>query len=284
MSLQSNRIIFLDNAAEIDFSLNLNDLNELDKTFDFVQADGDALFIGSDLPFNHRYFQFSTPNATAAALSEVALWDGQVFQPVLEFFDKTTSSDGSISMNRNGVIIWNKDPEVAWTRSSNSLDDGIFSGIEIPSLYWVRLRWGSDLDVGTSLRFVGHRFADDNDLGQLYPELNTSGKKNLFESGKTNWDPQHVIAAQEIIRKLRNRFKVINGNQILSLEQFKVPAVHKVAEMIFRAFGDDYENNRKQAEADFAKTFNSSFFLVDKDMNARESIGESIQSVRMRRR
>ena len=69
-----NRIIFEDDTTLTDYSREMSDINAGTLPVVIVPAD-DALYIGSDLPFNHRYFIMSAMNAVAGSVS-VSIWDG----------------------------------------------------------------------------------------------------------------------------------------------------------------------------------------------------------------
>lgn len=248
--LINNRLIWKDNATLKDLSVDLNNLFAVDRVVDFV-ALTDKIYIGSDLPFNHRYFKISVPNAVASVVS-VDIWDGSQWQSAVDVIDMTQATAGT-ALSQSGIIAWSVDRNHVWgKRDTTELMTG--SGLEtlkIYQMYWVRLTLSADLTGTTALRYVGHKFSSDNDLGGYYPDLNRAAVMAAFQSGKTAWDEQHVLAAEEIIRDLRKKNIIWNRNQIFGWEEFTDAAVHKVAEIVFTAFGKDYESRKENARDNY---------------------------------
>jgi outer membrane receptor protein involved in Fe transport len=85
--LLNNRVVYKDDTVLTDLSRELSDLNESDKAFAIVAAE-DALYIGSDLPFNHRFLSVKSENTQAGTLA-VSIWSGTTWEPAVDILDFT---------------------------------------------------------------------------------------------------------------------------------------------------------------------------------------------------
>jgi hypothetical protein len=274
--LLNNRIIWSDNGVLKDLTIELNNPYSGSRVVDFVAAE-DAIYIGSDLPFNHRYFEMSVVNAIDSAIS-IAIWTGSQWTPAVNVIDMTSLSDASLG--QNGIISWTPDKDASsWNIQQDSSDIPALQGIHIYDLYWARLTFSVDLNPLTAISFVGHKFSQDEDLASFYPELNTTASKAMFMTGKTNWNPQHIAAAEQIIKDLRRKNIIWSRNQIINWELFTTASVHFVASIAFRAFGDDYQDNFAQAIKDYSVAMNQLKFEVDLNENGRVDEWERRMSV-----
>ena len=275
--LYSQRVIFKDNTALKDMSVELNDLTANNYTIPFVAAE-DSIYIGSDLPFNHRYIYISTANDQASVVS-VAIWDGTQWVSAVDVQDETSS--GGVSLAQSGIISWSTDKDSFWDYEDTSENITAISSLKIYNLYWVRLTFSADLKATTALKYVGHKFAKDGDLAPLgYSDLNTSDVKTAFETGKTTWDDQHIAAGEQVVRYLQQKHLTRSANQIFDWKVFNEPAIHKVAEIIYSSFGSDYEERRKLAEAKFYKSMNTGGVLrLDRNADGHADIEERVRSV-----
>jgi hypothetical protein len=278
--LINNRVIFNDNSTLIDLSASLNDIFSSSETVGVV-FDEDYLYIGSDLPFNHRYFNVSTANDQTSAVS-VDIWSGSAWNPAVDVVDQTKGSAGK-TLSQSGIISWTTDRNKSWgsnDTTENMTGSGLTS-LKIYGLYWVRLSFSADLKATTALKYVGHKFSRDTDLGGYYSDLTRSNVMSGFKAAKTNWDEQHVLAAEEIIRDLRKKQIIWSRNQIFGWEEFVDASVHKVAEIAYSAFGADYEERRKVARERYDEALDKLVFAVDKDEDGR--VEESEQRSNHRR-
>lgn len=253
LSLSFQRIILDDNGTLVDKSVDWNNFKQNTATLPIVSAE-DKLYIGSEWPFNHRYFDVSVVNSQAASVS-VELWDGNSWNAAVDVIDQTAS--GGVSLAQSGYISWNQDIDsVRWNLEDDSEDVTELSTLRIYDKFWARLSWSADLDVTTALNYVGFKFSEDADLDVDYPDLNLSTVKDAFQSGKTDWNEQHFRAAEEVLHYLRSKNMIWSANQVIDWEQFNLAATHKVAEIIMSSFGDDYEDNRKLSRKRFFENIN----------------------------
>jgi len=275
----NNRILFSDNGTLNDLSISLNDFRAQDETIAIVAAE-DKLYFGSPLPFNHRWFEISSVNAATATVSKIEVWDGDEWQEVVDIIDQTAIA--GVTLAQSGIISWVPDKEEGWVRDDTNDTDNSADPIEdldsviIYDLYWVRFTFDADLSSNTALRFVGHKFSNENDLGGQYPELTLSTTKTQFKAGKVDWFEQEFIAAEEIISELERDEVVRTRDNILNWERFNLASVHKVAEIIYRAFGDDYVDNRKTARDYYFSNLRKGRKEIDRNRNARQDPLERI--------
>lgn len=263
--LLNNRIIFKDNTTLNDLSINLNNSHSGTETLAIVSAQ-DSIYIGSDMPFNHRYFQVSTANDQASVVS-ISLWDGSTWNSAVEVLDQTSVS--GVTFARSGIISWVPDRDEVWQYARSTEDISDLSTLKIYDYYWAKFTFSGDLKTTTALSYIGHKFSNDEDLKAYYPDLSKSDVLSAFESGKTEWNEQHIAAAEEIVKHLRKKQIVWSENQILDWQQFNLASIHKVASIVFRSFGENYKDEKIDAEAEYAKAMNMQVFNVDKNRNAR---------------
>ena len=270
--LINNRIIWEDDATLRDISKQLNDVFANTVTFAYVTAD-DYLYIGSELPFNHRYFDVgSTPNAVAATVS-VSIWDGNAWNAAVDVIDETASAAGA-SLAQDGIIRWATDRYKTWCMEQSTEDIPALSTLKIYNKYWVRLSWSATLTAGTILNYIGHKFSDDTSLGAYYPDLVRSDIIGAYASGKTNWHEQHVLAAEEVVSNLEKRDHIWTPDQIMNPEVLERAAIHKCAAIIMRGFGNDYAQLKANAEVDFKTEMDSIYAQYDSNENGHMDIQE----------
>lgn len=273
-----NRIIWSDNGTLKNLSLILNNHISGTQVLPIVGAQ-DYIYLGSDAPFNHRWLEVVTPNTESLSLS-VEYWDGKNWVTCVEVINETVDTTGTKSFNKSGLITWVPDKKKSgW--SADDTNDGSsnvitgLSTVTIYDLFWVRLKFTGTATLTTEVSFLGHKFSNDEDLYSLYPEFETTEAKERFKDALTTWDSLHFEAAKQIIRELKSDRVINSGNQVLEVEVFKLPAIHKVAELIFSAYGTDWEKDKQQALIEFKKAMKVDLFNVDLDQDGRLSPIES---------
>lgn len=270
--IRSNRVIFSDNAVLSDLSVNANNPYSQSDVVTIVAAE-DKLYVGSDLPFNHRYFLFGTNKNTNSSVISIDYWDGKEWENTIDILDQTDSSGAAFG--QSGEISWSIPKKEGWVREdTNDVAGGGgdsitgLTDVDILDLYWARFNFSADM-TALDIKFIGHKFSSDEQLGIEYPELLLSDTLNGFESGKTTWDDQHFKAASDLIRDLRRAGIIGSSNQILESDRFSAASVHKVAEIIYRSFGDDFRDNRQEAFKEYKKALDLSLYNLDLNRNAR---------------
>lgn len=271
MGLNDQRILFSDNGTLSDYSVNLLDFRgATTEPLPFVAAE-DALYFASFMPFNHKHIDVGTVN-TAVSSVTIDIWDGDEWNAATDIIDNTADASGA-SLAQDGIIRWTPDREEGWSRETDSFEvDGLATTEntrEIYNMYWVRMKFSADLDAGTTLKFVGHKFSGDNDLFGEYPDLNQAALQAAFETGKSDWLNEAYVAAEKIIRDLRKKSAIFSGDQILDYELFKDASVHKTAEIIFHGLGNTYRDLKDNARKEYFDAFDIAFLRLDKTRDAR---------------
>lgn len=268
--LINQRVIWSNNGTLTDLSVESNDLFTGTKVIDYV-AGQDYIYIGSDLPFNHRYFKLASVNAVASVCS-VAIWDGSTWNNAVDILDLTSVSGASLG--QSGIIAWTTDRNKSWVEEETTENISALSTLKIYDLYWVRLSWSVSWTGTTEVGYVGHKFGNDNLLGALYPDMARTSVKTAHTTGKTNWDEQQVIASEVIVSTLRKDRKLVSASQIFSWEMFQLAGVHKTADIIYGSFGESKEAERAIAKEQFDVEMNAGI-VVNQDLNADGHIDDS---------
>lgn len=140
-------------ATFTDYSVQTNDAStDTDVTLSSLDtlANGDAVYIGSHVPFRGLAVDVDSTNSTASVLS-VYYWNGSAWAD-------TSATDGTASggatFAQDGNITWTV--PTAWTKASlattNSLASG--TGMYTDPKFWVRLSVSAALDSSTTLNRV----------------------------------------------------------------------------------------------------------------------------------
>lgn len=268
----TSRTIWDDGGTLKDISLDVNDFKSGSRVIDIQTAD--KLYIGSDFAFNHRYFNITAPNANASSVT-VEVWDGEEWIAAEDVIDQTAIAGASFA--QSGIISWVPDADEGWMRESTNDESEQVDGLttlKIRDLFWVRMSWSGAMTGTTAVDYIGHKFSDDLDLGVFYPDMTRSAVLVQFKAAKTSWLEQHLQAAQEIIKDLKKTKIAKSPNQILNWELFKDASVHKVAEIVFNAFGKDFYPNRDAAHEHYKADFNKAMYHIDQNQDAILSVKE----------
>lgn len=263
--MRQNRVIHK-SAILADYSIDLSDpFKGSAKNITFL--DTDKLYIGSELPFNHKYFDVTTVNAVTASVS-VEYWSGSVWIPAVDIIDETAVS--GVTLAQAGRISWSTDYDKSgWTYDDTEDMDGTdLEILRIRGLYWARFSFSDDLTSPVGLNYVGHKFSDDEHLVAEYPELSRSDIKTAFKAGKTDWKDQSLVAGQYILSDLKELGVIQTKDQILDWEVYRSASVHKTAEIIFRAFGDDYDDQKVEALKQYRERIKVRTYRIDENENA----------------
>lgn len=273
-----NRIIYKDDAVYTDLSREMSDINAGTKAFTWVAAD-DALYIGSDLPFNHRFFDVSAVNAVAGSVS-VSIWNGDSFIPAVDVIDLTATA--GVPFAKDGLIMWATDKNYGWAKEETTEDISELSSFKIYNCYWVKLTFSAAFAF--TLNYIGHKFALDSDLNAYYGDLNRSTvREAYFEAVTPDWNAVHVVAAEEIVRDLRTSQVIVSPNQILDPDVFRDAACHKLAEIVYSSFGPSHADRVDYAVKKYKEAMNKLAFNVDRNMDGKPEFSEKIREFRLRR-
>lgn len=276
--LTGQRVFFSDNGTLSDLSRALGDIFNQNQSLTIVAAE-DKLFIGSDQPFNHRYVQVHTPNANASVLS-VDIWSGSAWVPAVDVLDGT--STGGKTLAQTGVIQWSTDRNSGWEREADSSDVTGLTGTNVYDMFWVRFSFSANTSA-KQLSYMGHKFGNDDFLGGYYPDLVRTKLIASWETGKTTWDDQQILASEELIRDLRKRRYALSGSQVFDWELFSVPAIHKCAHIIMSGLGPDYADRAIEAQEAYQNELENTMAGIDRNRDGRLSIEERKPAVGLRR-
>ena len=277
--LTGQRVILSDNTVLSDLSRSLGDLFSTNSTLAIVATE-DALFLGSDQPFNHRYIKVSTANTSTAAVA-VSIWTGSAFTAAVDVIDFT--SVGGKTLAASGIIQWTTARTSGWVRVADSADVTGLTGTAIYDMFWTKMTFSANLYASTALAYIGQKFSDDSLLGGYYPDLVRSKLMAAHTSGKTNWDEQHVLAGEELVRDLRVRRYVTSGAQVFDWELFAVPAMHKCANIIMAGLGEDYADRATDAQEAYQSELENTMAGLDRNKDGRLSQEERAPVVGLRR-
>ena len=261
----NNRVIHKDNTSFTDISALLSDPYDGDKAFVWVVAE-DALYIGSDLPFNNRFFMVKKKNTVAGAVA-VAIWTGEEFTAAEDVQDFTAI--GGVPFARSGLIRFALPSNVGWSSVYDTSEIAELDDLVTKANFWAKLTFTGAFDF--ELEYVGFRFARDADLATYYKDLLTTRSMTAFNSGipMLNWDKSLVMAAEEVITALRKRELIWSGNQILDPEQFTAASCHKLAEMAYGPGALNSPDKVEFAQAKYRESMSLLTFGVDKNQNGR---------------
>lgn len=262
----NKRVLFLDNGVVNEWSPNLNNYNSAAKVFPFV-AGQDYLYIGSKLPFNHLYFKLEELNVISSTMSVEYYSNG--WNSVVELIDETNG------FTESGFITFTPNRNSPWVMKPYSNEVSGLSSVIIYDEYWLRISFSNSLTSTTSIKWLGNILSDDYDLGAEFPDLIKSEVMYSYKSGKTNWQEQHIKAAEIIENDLINKGVIDGQESILHKEWYRTASVQKTAEIIFSAFGDDYIDQRAAAREEYKARLTKRLARVDKNQNGSEEVEES---------
>lgn len=220
----------------------------------------DYIYLATEAPFNSRYFQFVTPNATPVSL-EVEIFNGEQWFSAIDLMDTTNgfTRDGFV---RFGLDIFGNGE--TWSKQDSKDVLNVPQEVQIFASYWMRLKVASTLDLSTALDYVGLKFIEDEDLYSIYPMLRNNGLRNAWKTGKTTWNEQHLVAADHILMKLRDMGVVgtRSGFSIMDVQYLREAAIHKAAEIIWSGLGN-YDEKAKEAHKKFTDAMGTKYFNSD---------------------
>lgn len=263
----NKRILFSDNGTITDWTMALNNFNGSSKTMPYTTGQ-DYLYIGSKLPFNSLYIKLDSLNAVTTADMAVEYY-ANGWKSVVELTDETAGFTNS------GHITFVPNRDSVWEKKAYSNEVTGLSSVTIYDQYWLRISFDASLTSTTSIKWIGVLFSDDNDLACEFPDLIKSDVLYSYRPGKTDWQEQHVRAAELIEGDLINKGIIDGSESILSRDWYRNASVQKTAEIIFSAFGDDYTDQRSRAREEYGLRLVKRLARVDKNENAAEDAFET---------
>jgi hypothetical protein len=223
---------------------------------------GDFIYLAVDFPMNHFWVKIGDVNNDISAEMSVHYWSNNEWVEVVDLNDETVAfaSSGFVSFTPNRDEPWEKESSNYSGESVDGLED-----IVVYDKFWVRISFDQTLTSDVELKFIGSVFSSDDDLYSEYPIFNDSNFKTAFASGKTNWEEQHCVASELIIQDLKRKNVILGKEQILERSILVPASVSKVAELLFNAFGRDYNDSREAAKNNYDKRIDLSQYIIDKN-------------------
>lgn len=272
--MRKTRILYSNNGTITDLTPDLNNYHGANFSMSDFTAAEDYLYIGNIAPFNHFFMKLAASNTENLNLT-VQYWSGSQWRSVVEVIDETNGLTGS------NFVTFVPDRDHAWIHAdTNGTGQQItgLTGVTIYDKYWIRISLSADPSTNTSLKWIGQKFSDDNDLSSEYPELISENVKASFEAGKTDWEEQHVRSAELIVAELIKAKIIYSKGQILERGTFMLPSVSKVAEMAYSNFGDDFLDQTNNARAEYKDRMQKGIYDVDLNSDAELDSFESHMS------
>lgn len=258
---EDRRVIFSDNGTLVDITKKVSGAFAESVVVDYT-AGQDYIYVGQVLPFNHLYFNFSALNTITSTMN-VEFWDGQTWSQMVDIRDQTEG------FKKAEHSFWSVPRDESWVKELDSFDVTGLETTEIYNMYWSRISFSVTLDVTTAISYIGQLYSTDQDLYGYYPDLQQSTLKDQYQTGKTDWREQGVLAAENIISYLRAKNIIKADASIMRPDLLETASIHKTAEIIFGAFGEAYRDDRNTAKKAFEDSINMKFFQTDVDKNGR---------------
>ena len=264
------KFIFSDNGTLIDRSVEVEDYHSGSIVMDYTTST-DAVYVGSELPFNSLFFDVASANAVSAAPT-ISYWDGSQWRTMVEVLDET--SLGGVSLAQSGHVTWVTDKNYGWLNEDTVNSNGTeritgLGNATVYDLFWLKITFDATLTNTTEINFIGPKFCEDADVTGEHTMLSVSAFKSNYESGKTNWEREIILASRLLVEDLIDKAAIISGDQLLQRRKLRDACVSKVAELVYSNLGDDYQNDAQKARAEYSKRLNKKNYGADKNSNAR---------------
>lgn len=227
-------------------------------TYAMSYVAGQYLYVGSCSPFNNLWLDMTTVSVSNAGTPTIQVWYNGSWVNVVDIIDQTSG------MTASGRVSWSLDIDGGWNCEQKSETVGL-TGTQIYNRYWLRFSWANNFTCG--LGYVGQKFSTDSIMASLYPDLMQADILNGFKTGKTNWDEQHFMASEAIVKEIRKRNVALFGQQLMDWSVFEDAGCHKVAEIAYQAFGAPYADHAKNSQKRFLEELNQKFFVADVNKN-----------------
>lgn len=259
VSLITQRVIY-DNT---DISVAVGDYRV--GTYSLAYTPGSHIYIAANCPFNNIWLELSTATVTPSGQPMIEVWYNGAWYDVVDIIDQTNE------MTKSGRISWSLHIDGGWNSEQKSADVGL-SSFQIYNRYWMRLSWPDSFTAGVA--YIGQKFSDDTLMAAMYPDLMQPTILSGYKTGKTSWDEQHFMAAEAIIKDLRKRNIAIDRGQIMDWSVFEDAAAHKVAEIVYQAFGAPYREHVAEAKRRYQEELSSRVFAIDTNQNGHVEVDE----------
>ena len=260
VSLLTQRVIH--NTTDI--SVNVGDFRS--GVYSMTYVNTQYVYIGSSVPFNNIWVEMTTVASGTAGTPVIQVWYNGAWTAVVDIIDQTSG------MTASGRISWALDIDSGWSIEQDCDDVTGLTAFSIFNRYWMRISWPNNFTCG--LAYVGQKFSSDTMMESLYPDLMQSTILTGFKAGKTTWNEQHFMASESIIKEIRKRNFATQGGQLMDWSVFEDAGCHKVAEIVYQAFGLPYVEHAKLSAARFQAELSGKYYVVDVNKDGQISPNE----------
>ena len=215
------------------------------------------LYLGSDFPFNSKFFKLSVINAVAATVI-YEYWNGESWTQFVHKQDETITGSAPFAKSGEVVLIPSKDRSWAYEDTTTIPE---LSTVTIYDKYWIRIR--SSTAIAVTFNWIGRIFANDNDVKAEFPDLGRTEFFTAYQSGKTSWEEQLAVASQLVIEDLIAKNIISSGNQLLDTKKLKSATVSRLAMLVYSALGDDHLDQLAKAANEYKNRLHNGLFNVD---------------------
>lgn len=249
-SLHSQRVFH----GSLDVSVAVSSHRSL--SYSMTYTAGQYMYIGTASPFNNIWFEMSAYASSSAGTPTVQIWFNSQWTDAVDVIDQTSG------MTASGRVSWNVDRLKGWQNEQDSATIGLSNG-SIYNFYWIRLSWS--LSFTATIGYMGQKFSTDTALASYYPDLMQASILDGFKSGKTNWDDQHFMVGDIIVRDLKRRNMIKYFGQMLDWSVFEEAGCHKCAEIVYQSFGTPYVEHAARARKRYEEEISSKALNIDEN-------------------
>lgn len=251
-SLVTQRVIY----KGTDISVSMGDYRNQHVDVDYTA--GDYFYIGTSVPFNNMWIELTKVANHTPGAPIIQVWSNKTWIPVVDIID------GTAQMQQAGRVSWSLDIDKGWDCEQKSVDVGL-TGTSIYNRYWLRMKWAAHYN--SQLDYIGQKFSSDAAMAGLYPDLMQTAILSGFKTGKTTWDEQHFMASEAIIKEVRKRNFIVDRGQLMDWTVFEDAGCHKVAEIVYSAFGAPYREHATEARKRYSEEINARCLVIDTNQN-----------------
>jgi hypothetical protein len=265
ISLNSQRVLH----GLTDISIAVGDFRS--GAYALTYTAGQYIYIGANSPFSNLYLEMATPltSMTSPGAPTIEVRWGNAWSSVVDVLDQTAG------LTANGRISWSVDALKGWEWEQYSKDVGL-TGTHIYNRFWLRISWAANFSA--SLKYLGQKFSDDTTFRSYYPDLMQAEILDGYETGKTNWNEQHYMAAEMILADLEDRNIIKKAGQVFDWSKFEITSCHKVASIIFNAMGRAYADSKTAADHAYNKEIGLKLKNIDTNEDGRLTPDENVES------
>lgn len=279
-------IFFWDNSAQTftEYTRELNDYRTGSKSLTF-DAD-DRLYIATKLPFNHRYFNLSAVNADTSPNLIVEYFGADEWVTPSRTLDYTETAAGA-TFGQSGILQFI--PDDSNTINNQSDTDVMDTNFQtyaprVYDMYWCGIGFDAATTIG--FNYTGQLFCSSDELiYAAYPLLREPRYLTQWESGKTDWLDQRILATNEVCSELERRSILMDRNQVLDTARLSEACIHQAAVIMFSGLGvDRFEKEIISAGKRYSDAMQMQRYNVDLNQDALLDTSERFVNVSFRSR